>query len=71
MPWPARFAYLTARAERERLEDYAKDLLWLAVKNRYKDLPQPSKVGKGKPKDTRTAKQIAADVVKRLTGRRK
>lgn len=70
MPWPARFTYLAAREERERLEDYAKDLLWLAVKSRYKDLPQPSKVAQGKARDTRTAKQIAADIVRKLTGRR-
>ena len=45
------------------------DLLWLAVKKRYPSLPQPSKLADDrKMKDTRTAKQIKEDLLRKLGG---
>lgn len=43
------------------------DLLWLLAKRHYVNLPQPSDVARGDlRKDTRTAKQIEIDTLKKL-----
>lgn len=67
--WNGRIAYITAKAEKERLKIYAYDLLWAAVKNNYRDLPMPSEIANNRKRtDTRTAKQIIEDLVKDLDG---
>ena len=65
--WAGRNAYLTAKQEKDRIEVYAKDLLWLIAKRNYTGLKQPSDIYYNRDKtDVRTAKQIADDVVKKL-----
>ena len=64
--WDARYAYMDVKAEDRRLELYNMDLLWLLAKRHYDNLPQPSVVARGEKKDTRTAKQIEIDTLKKL-----
>lgn len=72
MSWTARLNYLAVIAERDRLNNYAMDLLWLAVKNRYEDLPQPSMVAAGKAfRDQRTSREILADTRRKFEERAK
>lgn len=61
--------YLSAKAEKRRLEVYKMDLLWLIAKKHYNGLPRPSDIENEKRmKDTRSAEQIKRDIVKRLGG---
>ena len=67
MGWAGRLAYLTAKDEQKRVELYEADLLWLMVSRNYDDLPRPSAIYRGNvKKDSRTAKQIQNDILKKL-----
>lgn len=67
--WESRWPYLTAKSEQKELELYQMDLLWLLAKRRYGNLPQPSKLADDRrTKDTRTAKQIKEDLLRKLGG---
>ena len=66
LDWNGRVAYIAARNERERWMIYAADLMWVAVKDRYSELPMPSEIAYPKKKDTRTAKQIMNDLINNL-----
>lgn len=68
MSWDAIFPYLSAKAEKRRLEVYQMDLLWLIAKRWYPNLQQPSDIENQKPRDTRSASQIKSDIYKRLGG---
>lgn len=57
---------LESRTKKERLMEYASDLIWLIAKAKYDNFsaPMPSKVySKGSKKDTRTAIQIIDDLI--------
>ena len=68
MEWRGRFAVLLDQAEKEQLRLYAYDLLWLSVKERYRNLPQPSKLAHSnvKKQDTRSAEDIKQYLLKRF-----
>ena len=60
---------MMAKVEKRRLELYQMDLIWLLAKKYYNGLPQPSEIEYEKhTKDTRSAKQIQQDILKRLGG---
>lgn len=67
--WEARYPYLSAKAEKRRVEMYQMDLVWLIAKRWYPNIPQPSSVENEKHiRDRRSAEQIKADIQKRLGG---
>lgn len=67
--WEARVPYLSAKAEKRRLDMYQMDLLWLLVKRHYDNLPKPSDIEyESVVRDMRTAKQIQEDIIKKLGG---
>ena len=67
--WNAIFPYLSAKAEKRRLEVYQMDLLWLIAKRWYPNIPQPSDIENERTvRDRRTASQIKNDIYKRLGG---
>lgn len=71
LDWSGRYSLLRAKADRRRTEIYAMDLLWLVANKYYNGLPpKPSEIESGEraPKDTRSAKQIKDDLIKRLVG---
>ena len=65
--WDARVPYLIAKHEQEQLELYQMDLIWLLTKRYYDNLPRPSDFVRQDRQDKRTAEQIKADMVKKLT----
>ena len=67
--WEARYTYLSAKAEKRRVEMYQMDLLWLIAKRWYPNIPQPSDIENERHvRDNRSAEQIKADIQKRLGG---
>lgn len=62
-------SYLAAVNECRQVELYAWDLLWAAVRDRFRDLPMPSEAWNNKHKiDRRSGKQIMEDILKGLGG---
>ena len=66
--WASRFAYFSAKSEERNLYLYGMDLVWLGLKGRY-DIPQPSAYANKKViRDTRSAREIMKDTIKKLLG---
>lgn len=67
LDWAGRLSYLAARAEKQQIETYGMDLVWLIAKRWYPDIPQPSEIAvKRRKTDRRNARQITDDVLKKL-----
>ena len=69
LEWTGRFAYLAARYERDSIDLYVKDLIWLIAKKSYDGLKQPSDIYHNRNRtDTRGKSQIVNDILKHLGG---
>ena len=67
--WAGRFAYLTAKYEKDSIGLYAMDMIWLMAKRNYDGLKQPSSLYfQTKKTDRRGKRQIIADILKSLGG---
>ena len=67
--WRARQNYLEARTDERAIEIYGMDLVYLLANRFYEGVEKPSEIYYTKHvKDTRSARTIVNDVVKKLTG---
>lgn len=69
LDWIGRANYLAAKDEERQIELYGMDLIWLLAKRYYPSIQQPSDVSENrKAADTRSARQIIKDTMKKLGG---
>lgn len=67
--WNGRFAYLSAKYEKNMIEMYGMDLVYLIAKKSYDGLSRPTDLYHRRDKrDTRSSKKIIADMLKKLGG---
>lgn len=69
--WNGIINYLKARMKRQQVVEYVYDLIWAIAKAGYEkfETPMPTAVLHPEKKDTRTADEIKADIIKKLEGR--